>query len=235
LNEGTDPGPEGEEHADLERRFRRQADALVIRHLAESGFDPATPEWARVRQALVEYGYSVLRVWLRNGTARRRAVTYGIWRGSTIPQSMRPDDADALAADVVVPSIERFRSRVLATGGWTADGGASIATYFVRFVLMETPNKVRGTRRSEPESAPLDSAAEIVGAEPGADVPVVVESELAEAVALLGDADLVDTFRLLAEGFTYTEIAAMVGRSESSLKSQVMRARAIVRRKGAGR
>jgi len=231
---GGDPRTErlGEAGADAERRLRREADARVLVHLAATGFDAASVEWARVRDALAEYGFAVLRVWLRGGTARRRAVQHGVMGATAIAPRYSKEDADSIAADVTVSGVDGFRERVLQRGLWTPEGGASLSTYFVRFLLMRLPNECRKRRRgtSEQEHVSIDEGLEDTPSEDAvAERKVVAAARLAEITTLLGDPDLVDTFRLLDDGFTYTEIGAMLDRSVGSLKTQVMRARKLVR------
>jgi hypothetical protein len=222
------------EHADepeLERRFRRRADTRVVAHLVSIDFDPASREWAVVRDALAEYGFAVLKVWLANGVARRQALQYAVLGAGVIPARLDGESADSIAADVAVDGVDRFRTHVLAAGRWDPAGGASLATFFVRFLLMRLPNAVRArarARRGVDESAGGELP-DVEDAQVNAEDLAVIDAELSEAITLLGDADLVDVFRVLAAGHSYAEIASMLDRTTSQVKSQVMRARAQVR------
>jgi len=58
-------------------------------------------------------------------------------------------DADLrleLAVMVVAVALPAFREHALAGGGWRADGGASLTTYFLGACLMAFPNEFRKFR-----------------------------------------------------------------------------------------
>lgn len=132
------------------RLVQLEADHEIVLELQLSGFDPDSDAWTEFATVLAEYGYSVFKGWLITGVVCQIAAGHAGGRGvrglNKLPELLQldPDDAHALAAELMEVSIEAFRSKTLlhrdATKRWSPTGGASLKTFFVGRCLMELPD-----------------------------------------------------------------------------------------------
>ncbi|GGN93816.1 hypothetical protein GCM10011579_092680 [Streptomyces albiflavescens] len=130
---------------------RRMADRKLVRLLSEDGF--AGPRYAWFEEELARYGISVLRGWMHSGFVFTLVASRGF---ALHPHEL---ELEALAQDgelreelatmTVARALPRFRRRALVEGGWTYEGGASIATYFMGACAYEFPNEYRRHRSHE--------------------------------------------------------------------------------------
>ncbi|MGW1789223.1 RNA polymerase sigma factor [Streptomyces tubercidicus] len=130
---------------------RRMADEQLVRLLSEDGF--AGPRYERFEEELARYGISVMRGWMHSGFVFKLVASRGF--------DLKPHDQELerlacdgdlreeLAMMTVARSLSRFRERALIGEGWKAEGGASIATYFMGACVYEFPNEFRRHRKEE--------------------------------------------------------------------------------------
>ncbi|MER7042910.1 hypothetical protein [Streptomyces microflavus] len=130
---------------------RRMADDRMVRLLAVDGF---TGVWyERFEDELARYAMSVLRGWMYSGFVFKLVALRGF--------DLKPDELELeelvrdsdlreeLAMMTVARALPVFRQRALVEGGWRAEGGASITTYFMGACAYEFPNEYRRYRRQE--------------------------------------------------------------------------------------
>ncbi|MGW6060337.1 hypothetical protein [Streptomyces sp. NPDC055189] len=130
---------------------RRMADERMVRMLSADGF--AGPRYDRFEEELARYGISVLRGWMHSGFVFKLVALRGF--------DLRPDELELeelvrdgelreeLAMMTVARALPAFRQRALVEGGWRAEGGAGVATYFMGACAYEFPNEYRRYRRQE--------------------------------------------------------------------------------------
>lgn len=115
---------------DAGRRLKRlEADTALMLQLSVDGFEGRA--WRKVSDALVEYGWQVMRSWIVTGQVfvklRERQIPCKPAPSAGIPR----DDALDLAVDTVAQALIHFRDNVLIPGNWNPAKGANLTTYFI--------------------------------------------------------------------------------------------------------
>ena len=231
--------------AEARRLEVMEADAALMMRLSVEGFEGTT--WRRVAEALVEYGFTVMRSWVVTGHVFVKLREKG--RPLEAPSAGIPrHDALELAEDTVAEAIVHFRDRVLKRGVWDPAKGASLTTYFIGNCLMfQFPNLYRTWRSDRAKSARLDWTTD--GDDrgnplirlPSPDDPeheVVSRNHTQRATAEILEPVTGDTnktiLRLHAEGFGIDEIAELLDLGYKAVESRIYRAREAIRaRRGA--
>ncbi len=128
------------------------------------------------------------------------------------------DEAHALAAEVVIVAIQKFRTKTLMNKDpakrWRIDGGASIKTFFIGRCLMELPDVFERWDRTERQSRlRLDPYDKLTGEDAthhaSLETPPFVSAELNRVFEGI-DPLIRVMFELHQEGYTYEEIAEML-------------------------
>lgn len=231
--------------AEARRLEMMEADAALMLRLSVEGFEGTT--WRRVAEALVEYGFTVMRSWVVTGHVFVKLREKG--RPLDAPAAGIPrDDALELAKDTVAEAIVHFRDRVLKRGVWDPAKGASLTTYFIGNCLMfQFPNMYRTWRSERARSARIDSVIDGDDRDnpimllPSRDDPqheVVSRDHTQRATAEILEPVTGETnrtiLRLRAEGFGVDEIAELLGLDYKAVESRIYRARKTIRaRRGA--
>lgn len=197
----------------------------IVLDLQLQCFDTSTPEWRVFASALAEYGYSVFKGWLISGVVYEMAAQHGGGRGvlglKKIPEGLRlrPDDAHAVAADLVIRSIAAFCEKTLMNPNpdkrWRPDGGASIKTFFVGRCLMELPDIYQRWARQENRFAGQGThyAALDVDEHPGQQIDTESAGSapaVLEELRRRNDKATMAMFELQMAGFSCDEIAEML-------------------------
>ncbi|MCC3655848.1 hypothetical protein LIX60_31185 [Streptomyces sp. S07_1.15] len=127
---------------------RRMADKRMVQLLSQSGF--AGPHYVRFEDELARYGISVLRGWLYSGYVFKLVASRGFdLKPHELELEELAHDSDLreeLAMMTVARALPVFRQRALVEAGWRAEGGASIATYFMGASAYQFPNEYRRHR-----------------------------------------------------------------------------------------
>ena len=206
---------------------RLQADAALLEGLATAGFEG--PGWDRFVGVLVEYGCAVLTAWTITGAINSHVARRARIRLEKAPAEITQEDAEDLAAETVADALGRFRDRVLAVGGWDHRRGASLATYWVGYCILRFPDVYRrwltaesrwhralqnadGDRTYRFDPVPADPAQR-----------VVLDEEVAEALASVSVEATRDVLKLKAAGYSHEEISELVGCSLKSIESRLDR------------
>ncbi len=124
-----------------ERFERRLADEELMACLKACDFKG--PLWEEgLAPELARYGMSVLRAWISTGLIFERCSTHQLRRA---PWSQRPtpEEVAAIATDTVAVALASFCKHSRAGKGWRADGGTSLASWFVGDCLFAFPNEWR--------------------------------------------------------------------------------------------
>lgn len=224
---------------------RLEADGALMLRLSVEGFDGTT--WRRVAEALVEYGYTVMRAWVVTGLVFVKLREKG--RQLEPPTNGIPRaDALELAEDTVADAIVHFRDQVLKRGYWNPAKGASLTTFFIGNCLMfQFPNLYRKWRSDRTKAARI----EFVDSQDQQDHPMALVRSADDPASEVVDRDhsrrvtaeilepvTSDTnkaiLRLRAEGFGIDEIAELLGLDYDAVESRIYRARQKIRvRRGA--
>lgn len=127
---------------------RLPADHEIVAALAASGF--AGPRYDRFRDELAKYAMGVLCAWMHSGYVFALVARNGFALHPTETElrdlQFDKDMREELARMIVAVALRRFREHALVGGGWRADGGASLKTYFMGNCLYAFPNEFRRHR-----------------------------------------------------------------------------------------
>jgi DNA-directed RNA polymerase specialized sigma24 family protein len=193
---------------------QRRADAELVRRLAGEGF--SGPAYEQLERRLVGYSYQVLHKWLRSGyiyavCAERRV------RGlppEGAAESWTLEDREDIVQDTVAEALVTFQRDALRGGGWRADGGASLTTYFMNTCLFAFAHVSRRFQRAERCRRQVEDR---LGSQRHADeVPdpaagVIDGLAITRLLASIDDPRLRLAVSLTCEGYTQAEIAAALG------------------------
>lgn len=122
---------------------RIAADQEIMLRLSVEGFKGKA--WTEVSEALVQYGWTVMRAWIVTGVVVVKCAERHLGGSKLAPPAggMLRDDALDLATDTVSDAIVNFRDKVLARGQWDPSKGASLATFFIGNCLLRFANNYR--------------------------------------------------------------------------------------------
>jgi hypothetical protein len=218
-----------------------EADAEIVRRLAEQNFDPRCRDWVELSGALIEYGYSVFVGWFLSGGAYQAAARQGRSgvRGlSRIPRDLKlqEDDAHDLTTTLIETAIPRFH-QTLSDHRWQPGGGASLNTFFIGRCLMELPDVYeRWHLQQDRWTREIVDLSDVDDGRFSSD-----PAEAAIATIFLDEVlprDQYEHVRVMLEmsqsGYTMTEIADMFTRSgifysEAMVRTRISRTRSSVR------
>ena len=198
-------------------------DRKLVDALAEVGF--AGPRFDRFRDELARYALSVLSGWMYSGyvfqlTARRG---FALWPTAAELDELHYD-ADLrleLAVMVVAVALPAFREHALVAGGWRADGGASLTTYFMGACLTVFPNEFRKYRtekqRWRAQDATGQNAAAPSAAADGDPADLVAGTMRVQEDLARMDPRTRAIVALRMDGYRQEEIAEMLG--ETSVRA----------------
>jgi DNA-directed RNA polymerase specialized sigma24 family protein len=205
-------GPDPDVDAD-----RCAADKELVDHLATCGF--AGPGYDRFAGELAKYAVAVLCGWMHSGYVFRLLAGRGFALGPTEREleafSRDADLRQELAVMVAAVALRRFRDRALVGGGWRADGGASLTTYFMGACLAVFPGEFRrhraesGRWRAQDAADARHAARQFDAAADPADV-VLGELRVREDLARM-DSRTRAIVALRIDGYRQEEIAEMLG------------------------
>lgn len=120
-------------------------DAVLYRRLQAAEF--TGPDQADFDAALVVYAHPVLMAWIWSGTIFVRCAGEGraVRVGDTDRDLLRRDEDErrSLADETVACALVTFTRYALLGGGWRADGGRSLRSYYVTACIREFPGVYR--------------------------------------------------------------------------------------------
>jgi DNA-directed RNA polymerase specialized sigma24 family protein len=129
------------ESEDLEAHLERVAsDERIVATLGRE--DWQGPAWEEFTEALVAYAYQCLLGWIRSGLIVQRCRERGIPLPSGFVAPGSEEEAEQLTEEVLADAVLGFQG-LLRRGGWSREGGASLATFFVGQCIIRFPNRYR--------------------------------------------------------------------------------------------
>jgi RNA polymerase sigma factor (sigma-70 family) len=190
--------------------------------------------WNELARRLVGRALPDLQRSISTGTIYGRCARagFGIKRREELQRHPFPED---VAAEAVEDCLERFRTRALPAGEWDPQKGTDLEDFFCVCCLTDLANRWRWheCRLLDHTPVPLDSVGEATEARVLV-LPLRATSESIEAVELrelvaqamrpMSPDDQV-AFELWADGWSYSEIAQMLGISRNTLDVRISRAR----------
>ncbi|MGH3352302.1 MAG: sigma factor-like helix-turn-helix DNA-binding protein [Nocardioides sp.] len=224
---------------------RRLADQRLRDALAAEGF--VGPNYDRWKSEMTAYALSVLNGWLASGAVFEMLAARGT--GLAVTEKQRralmadKDEREGIVHEVVAQALVRFRERELVTGRWSAEGGASLATYFMEGAICnEFPNRFRAwqrdfSRRAEPcedevlepmcSGPPSASMSLAVAFDSGLTDPewIVMSKDGCDAILAELSPRMARIFRYRADGYSYAEIAELEGSTPAAITEAVGRVR----------
>lgn len=209
----------------LERRLH---DLALVQELQAENF--AGAGWVRFADELARYGHAVLVAWMRNRTIAAACARKGRPIG-TLPMSWTELDIGDLATDAVIDGIALFREKALVKGGWAFEGGAGLKTFFVGAAILSFPGVYRKWCRRQNEEAQLrwfGTALDMEGFFDGEDDPgevLVLQQMIKEGLAALPGKRTGEVVGLQALGYSYDEIADLLGTSAGAVAQVLVRHR----------
>lgn len=196
---------------------RRLADQKLRDALAAGDF--AGGRYQRFETALASYGISVLRGWMYSG--------YIFQATAGLRYSLKPTDAELeelardsdareeLANMTVAVTLPKFREQARVNGGWKADGGASLPTFFVGATKYVFPNEFRSHRRFRSRYGAAARATALkteVALDPLSDPASLVPGEMHVLEIIRGLGKRTGTVLALhLHGYSHEEIAELLG------------------------
>ncbi|GAB7038254.1 MULTISPECIES: RNA polymerase sigma factor [Catenuloplanes] len=197
--------------ADHDRRL--EADQRLVALLARDGFEG--PRYDRFARDLCDYALPVLKGWLYSGEIFGLCAKVRIFLHPTERELARlHHDADAreeLAAMTVAVALRKFRNIALVGGGWTADGGACLTTYFMgacKLVFAGELRRVRDQDRRWRQQDACDVRPELAADDPAA---IAVGTDLVRYHLDRVDERTAVCVALHIDGYTHEQIAKSLG------------------------
>lgn len=217
-----------------ELTLRRLVDQELRDELAAAGFQgDSYLEW---QDMMARYAVSVQAAWMHSGQEfkmlRDRGIRLGISDTQRQVLKSRKQVRLDLAGEVVARTFGPFRERALIDGGWRADGGAGLPTYFMGATLYRFPNVFRSWQ-SEWDTEHKDSIIDLVEVVPEqivqkrTEMPEtsVLDADELERILSLFSKNIRDVLRYRLLGYSLVEIATLTGRTERAVEGILYRAR----------
>jgi DNA-directed RNA polymerase specialized sigma24 family protein len=216
----------------------QSADVALLARLREGGFQGS--DWERFAEELVRYGLSVIGAWVRSGQifeeCRRRRI-----KGSPTKDRRELDDQGIselaeLTEAIVAEAICSYRE-VLRRGGWSAERGASLTTFFIGQCLVRFP---AAYRRWQKETRPAqwvglqhDDGTSIEVEDPMDEVEVVIQRiEVIDRLRGVDDDRVRRILRLRMAGFSDREVGDRLGTTPKAVQALLYRYRRQLGQKG---
>ncbi|GAA2696905.1 MULTISPECIES: RNA polymerase sigma factor [Actinosynnema] len=225
----------------LARYLRLEQDRLLYQRMVDAGFQGV--EYEILRGELAAYALPVIRAWIRRGEIFTR--TGGIGRPLTVTDPDRQalldvDERIGLACETVARALTLFHRRALAGTGWSAQGGASLTTYFVGACVAEFPTVFRAWQRERARWAPTTASAPPAAGDHGPvaqdpAVEVVTREEVMGILARMPDKVRQILSLMALRGDTQAEVARELGLTERAVEGRLYRHRSEFRRREKGR
>lgn len=124
------------------------ADSELFEHVRRAGF--TGPAWDMLADSLVQHGMKVLEPWIRTGLIFDKAAEKGRPLNPTKQEEnlVATRWVEDFVQESVSNALHRFRRNALQGRGWRAEGGASLAVYFIGACIFAFVEHFRKCRRS---------------------------------------------------------------------------------------
>lgn len=207
---------------------RLATDQALVYELQWEGFKGKG--WDALAEALFTYGWMVIFAWIRNGRIIAKCRQARVRGVPDVPHWLwerLQADAEDITQATMIDALEHFREDVLKPGKWDASRGATLRTYFVGQALIRFSGVLRSWTRKQP---PADlvithkiEPAMVLSPDP-ADI-VTGAAGVQGLLTQIPDGDTRKIFELLAEDYSYEEIAHEVGLSSRAVEGRIRRTR----------
>lgn len=209
-----------------ERLERLAADRELVQRLALHGYEGT--EWKKFATALAEYGFQVMKAWIKSGLVFAKCASKGVGLRNLHDVPRSDDDAGEIAGETVALAIRSFREKVLVPKRWDPTKGATLKTFFIGQCLFQFPNTIRrwaSERNARPvDDATLGSELALRQARPSTEVLAQLSRGL-EILAKLPKQDPTCLKVLMEMGYSQEEIGEMLGTSEKAIEMRLYRSR----------
>jgi hypothetical protein len=195
------------------------------------------PDYEIFAGELAAYGYPIILAWLRRGVIWKYCADRG--------RPLSPTDADRetlanvfderleLALETVAAALKFFKNRVLRTGTWAFDGGATLTTYFIGACLLTFPNVFRRWQAAE-RRWHRALAAETLNCSEGrslADLPGADPANIvADRAAVMNELDSMPpgiqaAAALVVDGMSFSEAGDVLDTTDRAIEGRLYRYR----------
>lgn len=205
---------------------RLDADRELVRFLAKHGF--IGPAYRKFEEEIVRYGIAVIGAWMRQRLIFDKCCNIGIMLPR--PDTWSEEDRYELTLETVGRAAVKLHSD-LVDKIWDPDKGASLNSYFIRGCLYEFAGIYRAWHRLEAqrrnESSILVEHEDLIDNMPGPEEMAITQAELGRGMRNIRGKKVRIALVLAAYGYTYSEIAHILGEgaTERSVEGMLYRQR----------
>lgn len=208
---------------------RRQADLELFHALRVADFDG--PTWEGFAQEAARYALGVLLPWMRDGRIFAKARAKRIPVYATVAELRRFEFDEEFRTEIanaaVAQGLRTFQLRCRAGRGWSQEGGASLATFFLGRCLCSFVDELAKHRRAQQRHwKAVDAATRAESGRPRQDREVggpeqrVTDGQILEAeLSRLAPCDRIIVWRKVS-GWTNREIALHLGISVRTVEQR---------------
>jgi DNA-directed RNA polymerase specialized sigma24 family protein len=200
------------------------------------------PEYQLLASRLVRPAIYTFKDLLRTGKIKKELLDRSLPIGLTSDDYLRLHTSmparDALAVGVVIAGEDYFRRTVIPNSKWSADGGASLETYFINGCFLHFASAVREWKREHPEWTRILAYADA----PNESTDLATDPEAADLIEAVEDRDLIrrliakaspldkSIMLLILEDFSYSEIGEKLGLSARAVEGRLYRFRVLIKK-----
>lgn len=215
---------------------RLTADTELYKHLERQRFDG--PDYDYFQTVLARYGQAVIAGWMHRGIIETKCREKGLRKVPNLTDvRFHDDDVDEIVLETVAQALYYFRDRVLAVGGWDADKGASLRTYFIGQCLIRFVSVInRWLKEQAVDLLGIEDDVRQDDVEAGADVETDVLNAVTAHQALqhVSRADARVALHLQSRGYSLREISHQLGRTEKAVEGMIGHAKRQIRDRMSG-
>ncbi|WP_298891544.1 sigma factor-like helix-turn-helix DNA-binding protein [uncultured Serinicoccus sp.] len=225
---------------DADRAARLLADQELFNEMAADGF--AGPKFELWSESLMRYSIAVLHAQLITGLIWGFAAQKGRPAvGATLTVRQRLAEDQEARQDLVhlllAQTWKRFYDHALQESQWTADGGASLQTYFIGAAHLQLSTTFREWRKNYPDPDPArrplpDPDAGSHGRRSERPDTAIIDQAEKDAMLALAPAGSRDVVVYRLDGYSHAEIAELTNRTERAVEGVIHRYRKTLERHG---
>lgn len=221
----------GGDEDEVTSRQRRSLDSKIVDRLRADGFQG--PRYQKVVNRLSEYGYHTMTKWTASGEIFRKARQAGRpVPTDKITLTWTGEDRHGVAVDSILGGLNVFRAYGLIEGRWSAQGGASLDTYFIGAVIRAFPRVyIRWYDTHQQGQAELEHATgevfSLVPDQRATDPIHIAETHdyINRLLPLVTSPQVREALGWRALGYTQAQSAQRVGLTEKALERRISRLR----------
>jgi len=200
---------------------RLEGDKQLLLELGLHGFQGRP--WVLFANVLAEYGFAVVRAWIRRGKMFDECHR----KGRPLQRQLRrltSDDVRELAGHTTAEAIVQFRDKVLIPGVWNPTKMASLRTFFIGQCVLQFPNVYRAWEKEQCLLPIPDGFAELSATRAPAD-SVEAKVQLSRELEAAKPGSAVRILAATEAGYSHDEIAKALSITIPSLQARLYRHR----------